>query len=148
MHERDNPFDLFAIAVKKTKGETVGHLPQENSRVTKHLMDRGARFTVFLTSSQYCVSPLVPGGVGISCEVGIYVSPTQTNDELVRIYNNLIQPPVFSRPGSFMIDSLIQRQQKYSRHLPLTNTRKKMLEKKNKRKIGQSSEKHQKFFQC
>ena len=29
-HERDNPFDLFAIAIKKSTGETVGHLPMEN----------------------------------------------------------------------------------------------------------------------
>ena len=77
MHERDNPFDLFAMAKKKTTGETVGYLPQKNSRVTKHLMDRRARFTVVLTSSQYCVSPLVQGGLEISSEVGIYLPPTQ-----------------------------------------------------------------------
>ena len=38
MHERDNPFDLFAMAKKKTTGETVGYLPQKedngrNSRI-------------------------------------------------------------------------------------------------------------------
>ena len=125
MHERDNPFDLFAMAMKKTTGETVGHLPQKNSRVTKHLMDRGASFTVVLTFSQYCVSPLVQGGLEISCEVGIYQPPTQKNKELVGIYNNLIQPQNFPCPESFMIGLLVQRQQKYSRHLPLTNTRKK-----------------------
>ena len=129
MHERDNPFDLFAMAVKKTKGETVGHLPQKNSRVTEHLMDRGASVTVVLTSSQYCVSPLAQGGLEISCEVGIYQPPTQKNNELVGIYNNLIQPQNFPRPETFMIGLLVQRQQKYSRHLPLTNTRKKILEK-------------------
>ena len=129
MHERDNPFDLFAIAMKKTTGETVGHLPQKNSRVTEHLMDRGASVTVVLTSSQYCVSPLAQGGLEISCEVGIYQPPTQKNNELVGIYNNLIQPQNFPRPETFMIGLLVQRQQKYSRHLPLTNTRKKILEK-------------------
>ena len=77
MRERDNPFDLFAIAIKKTTGETVGHLQMENSRVTKYLMDRGARFTVVLTSLQYCASPLVQSGIEIPCEVGIYLPPTQ-----------------------------------------------------------------------
>ena len=59
MQERYNPFDLFALAIKKTTRATVRYLPMENSRATKYLMDRRARFTVFLTSSQYCVSPLV-----------------------------------------------------------------------------------------
>ena len=43
MHKGDNHFDLFAIAIKKTTRETVGHLPTcQNSRVTKYLMDHGA----------------------------------------------------------------------------------------------------------
>ena len=90
MHERDNPFDLFAIAIKKTTGEIVGHLPMKNSRVAKYLMDRGARFTVALSSSQYCVSPLVQGGLEIPCEVGIYLTTIPRKNELVGIYNNLI----------------------------------------------------------
>ena len=78
MHERDNPFDLFAIAIKKSmgKGETVRHMPMKNPRVTKYLMDRGARFTVVFTSSQYCVSPLVQGRLEIPCEIGICLPPT------------------------------------------------------------------------
>ena len=69
MYKRDNPFDLFAIAIKKTTGEIEGHLPMENSRVTKYLMDRRVRFAVVLTSSQYCVSPLVRCGLEIPCKV-------------------------------------------------------------------------------
>ena len=75
MHGRDNPFHLFAIAIKKTKGEIVGHLRMENSKVTKYLMDRGARFTVVLISSQYCFSPLVQDRLEIPCEVEIYLPP-------------------------------------------------------------------------
>ena len=33
MHEIDNPFDLFTIAIKKTTRETIGHLPMENLKV-------------------------------------------------------------------------------------------------------------------
>ena len=76
-HERDNPFDLFAIAIKKSTRQTLGHLPMENSRVTEHLMDRGPRFTVALTSSQYYALPLVQGGLEIPCKVGIYLPQPQ-----------------------------------------------------------------------
>ena len=62
----------------------------ENSRVTKYLVDRGARFTVVLTSSQYCVSPLVQGGLEIPCEVGTFPSLTEKKNKLAGIYNNLI----------------------------------------------------------
>ena len=40
-------------------------------------MDRGQRFTVALTSSQYYVSPLVQGGLEIPCKVGIYLPQPQ-----------------------------------------------------------------------
>ena len=47
MHERYNPFDSFCYkAIKKTTGKTEGHLPMETLRVTKHLLDRGPRFTI------------------------------------------------------------------------------------------------------
>ena len=73
MYVRDNLFYLFVIAIKKTIGETVGHLPMENSTVKKYLMEREARFAAVLTSSRYCVSSLVQGGLEILYEVGIYL---------------------------------------------------------------------------
>ena len=43
-HEKDNPFDIFAIKVMdRNSGATVGHLPMENSRAIKFLLDRAAR---------------------------------------------------------------------------------------------------------
>ena len=125
MHERDNPFNLFAIAIKKKTGETVGHLPMETSRVAKYLMDRGARFTVVLTISQYCVSPLVQGGLKILCEVRIYLPPTKKNNELVGIYNNLIQPQIYPRPESFMIGSFLQTSTEVSTPLTANKSKKK-----------------------
>lgn len=60
--EKDNPFNLFGIKViKKTKGETVKRLSVEHLGVTNYLIDRGTRFTVVLTSSHDCVSPLFQG---------------------------------------------------------------------------------------
>ena len=123
MHEKAISFDLFAIDIKKTTGETVRHLSPENSRVTNYLTDRGARFTVVLTSSQYCVWPLVQGGLEIPCEVGIYLPPTPKNNVLARIYNNLIQPQNYPRPESFMVGSFLQMSTKVS--TPLTGNKSK-----------------------
>ena len=49
-------------------GATVEHLPMENSRATKFLLD--------MSASNYFVSPLVQGGLEIPCRVKIYMSPT------------------------------------------------------------------------
>ena len=134
MHERDNPFDLFAIAIKKTTGEIVGHLPMNISRVTKYLMDRGARFTVALSSSQCCVSPLVQGGLEIPCEVGIYLTATPRKNELVGIYNNLIQPQIYSRPERFMIASFLQTSIEVSTPLTAKASKKKNAGEKRRKK--------------
>lgn len=84
MHERDNPFDFFAIKVSKTTtGQTVGHLPMENSRVMKFLLDHGAKVMASLSSSNYCVSPLVQGGLEIPCTVTIYMPRTLKNKNLL-----------------------------------------------------------------
>ena len=133
MHERDNPFDLFAIAIKKTTGETVRHLPIENSRVVKYLMDHEARFTVAVTSSQYFVLPLVQGGFEISSEVGIYLPPTPINNLIFGIYNNLIQPQIYPRLESFMIGSSLQTSTGVSTPLTDNKSERKDAEKKKKK---------------
>ena len=51
-HEEGSTFDRFAIKVcEKDKNEIVGHL-MEISRVTKFLLDRGAKVSTKLTSTQ------------------------------------------------------------------------------------------------
>ena len=46
VHEKYNPYDVFDMKTGDTSsGITVGHLPIENSRITKFLLNRGA--TVF-----------------------------------------------------------------------------------------------------
>ena len=42
-------------------GAAVGHMPMENSRATKFLLDRGARVVLFVTSTNYCVLPWCSG---------------------------------------------------------------------------------------
>ena len=55
----------------RNSGATVGHLPMENSRAIKFLLDRGARVFATLTSTNYCVSPLVQVGLEIPCRAEI-----------------------------------------------------------------------------
>ena len=42
-HDKNNPFDDFAIKIMNNSGQTVGHLPMELSRITKFLTDRGTK---------------------------------------------------------------------------------------------------------
>ena len=124
-HERDNSFDLFAIAIQKTTGEKVGHLQMENSRVTKYLMDRVARFTVILTSSKYYVSPLVQGGLEIPFEVEIYLPLTQKKPSLSECTITLSNRKFIPSPESFMIGSYLQTPTEVSTPLTVNKSKKK-----------------------
>ena len=82
----DNPYDFFAIKVTfPESGTTVGHLLMENSRVTKYILDRGADVYAVLTSTNYCVLPLVQGRLEIPCRVEIHLPSTAKNRELIGI---------------------------------------------------------------
>ena len=87
-------------------GATVRHLPMENSWATKFLFDRGARVIATLTSTNYCVLPLVQGGLEIPCRVEIFMSPTVKNKELIDIYRNYVDLLHYEREDSSIVDSL------------------------------------------
>ena len=111
VHERDNPFDFFAIKVmNQESGATVGHLPMENSRATKFLLDRGARVIATLTSTNYCVSPLVQGGLEIPCRVEIFMSPTVKNKQIIDIYRNYVDLLYYEREEPNIVGSFITGQ--------------------------------------
>lgn len=76
---------------------TVAHLPKENSRVTKFLFARGARVFTVLTSANYCVSPLVQGGLEIPCRIEIHMLLTMENKELIRIYESQSIPSLSTK---------------------------------------------------
>ena len=67
-YEENNLFDLFAMKICEDTN-IVGHLPIEISRVSKYLMDRGASYTMQLTSTNYRQSHLIQGGLQISAKV-------------------------------------------------------------------------------
>ena len=56
--EKNNPYDFFAIKVTVPEsGTTVGHLAMENSRVTKYILDKGARvYAVFCQLLRIAIS--------------------------------------------------------------------------------------------
>lgn len=90
-YEQDNAFDLFAIKTEQCdSGTTVGHLPREISRITKFILDRGARITATLTSTNYRRSPLVQGGLEIACEVTVRMPATIKNHMILDRYKELL----------------------------------------------------------
>ena len=111
-HEKDNPFDIFAIKVMdRNSGATVGHLPMENSRAIKFLLDRGARVFATLTSTNYCVSPLVQGGLEIPCRFEIFMSPTVKNNELIVIFRKYVDVLYYEREDSNTVGSFVEKEE-------------------------------------
>ena len=76
-HEEGNVFDMFASKTcTVTSRLTVGHLPIEVSRITKFLLDCGAKVYLQLSSNHFRRSPLTQGGLEIPCVVlACYHSP-------------------------------------------------------------------------
>jgi len=111
-HEKDNAFDVFAIKITDQCGNIRGHLPQEIARITKFLLDRGAKVTLALTSDRYRRSPLVQGGLEIPCLVKVVMTNTSKNNNILDRYLELINTfytepnlPVFL--GSILCDDLL-----------------------------------------
>ena len=83
-HERNSPFDVFAIQVCQLEtNRRVGHLPMEISRISKFLTDRGAIFQARLTFTHYRRNPLVRGGLEIPCEINIRMPSKSCTKELL-----------------------------------------------------------------
>ena len=100
-HEENNPFDYFAISVcDKNTGAIVGHLPIEISRPTKFLLDRGAMILATLTSTNYCVSPLVQGGLEIPSRVEVLLASTEA---IFDIYKDMVDVSYHEREKNFTI---------------------------------------------
>ena len=90
LHEQGNAFDIFAIKTICQNGKIVGHLPREISRITKFILDRGARVNAVLTSNHYRRSLLVQGGLEIPCEVTIRMPATIKNHMVVDRFKELL----------------------------------------------------------
>ena len=139
-HDKNNPFDDFAIKTMDNSGQTVGHLPMELSRITKFLIDRGAKVEAQLSSTNYRRSPLIQGGLEISCDIIVTMPETIDNQLILEKYKKLVcekyaEPKEEVIIGSFLErnviaqtgPSTIQNQQKTN---ILTNNKKKADKKK------------------
>ena len=108
VHDFGNVFDIFAIKTLNNKGEIVGHLPREISRVSKLLLDRGATIQATLTTTNYRRSPLVQGGLEIACKVTARMAGTVRNHMLLERYMKLVTE-LYADPkeevilGSFLV---------------------------------------------
>ena len=81
-HERNNPFDTFAVQVCQLEtNKRVGHLPIEISRISEFLMDREALI--------FDRSPLVRDGPEIPCEITIRMPSNSCTKELLEKYSIL-----------------------------------------------------------
>ena len=78
--------------VKTTSGNgtTVCRLPKELSRVTNYLLDRGATFSLELSSTNYRRSLLVQRGLEIACTVTARMPAAVKNQMLIDRYQELI----------------------------------------------------------
>ena len=105
-YEENNPFDLFALKICEDTN-IVGHLPIEISRASNYLMDRGASFTVQLTTTNYRRTPLIQGGLKIAAKVIATMPGTVRNDLLLEKYKEIINDRYVEPKNEIIIGSFL-----------------------------------------
>ena len=124
-HERNNPFDRFAIKCCVIgKEEPVVHLPKEISRVTNFFLDRGASVIVQLTSDHYRRSPLVQGGIEIPCKVTATIPGTVSNLLCMERYKELVKNLYTESKNEEILGSFLRQTTYHSLHLPYRKRKK------------------------
>ena len=96
IHERNNVYDHYAIAAQKRLpgrigSSTIGHLPNEISRITRFIIHYGATVTVRVISTNHRRSPLVQGGLEIPVEVSVMMNSSETNSVALTKYEELVK---------------------------------------------------------
>ena len=92
LYEENNPYDVFSIKVCKSNNaqSVVGHLPMEISRITKFILQRGARVQATVNGKHYRRSPLIQGGLEVPC-LAIFAMPRSImNHLLIAQYEKLL----------------------------------------------------------
>ena len=139
-HELYSPFHFFAIKVcMKNADVTVGHLPLEISRAKKFLLDRGATAFIKLYLTNYCVSPLVQGGLEIPCRVEIQMPPTLKNREIIDLYKSMISLSYDSRDKDFVVGPFLSTNEEVESTLTACSS-----SVSKKKKIGKENPQHKK----
>ena len=100
-HEENSAFDIYPIKNVTESNQIVDHLPREISPITNFLLDCGTKFRFTLTSTNYCRSPLVQGGLEIPCKL----PATVKIDMILGRYKELVRE-LYCKPkevrGSFL----------------------------------------------
>ena len=71
-----------------------GHLPREISCATKFLLDREPN-VAHLSSTHYCRSPLLQGGLEIPCTVKVWFPASIKDDMLIGKYKEIVQKFIY-----------------------------------------------------
>ena len=92
LHEENNPYDVFSIKVCKSNNvrSAVGHLPMEISRITKFILQRGARVQRMVIGKHYRLSSLIQGGFEVPCLVTVTMPGSIMNHLLIARYGKLL----------------------------------------------------------
>ena len=92
LHEERNTLDMFALKTCRLGDRiTVAHLPRKISRSTKYLIDRGAKVTGKLSSTNYREFPLLQGGLETPCVVTITLPASIKGHMLIQRYKNWLK---------------------------------------------------------
>ena len=105
-HDKNNPFDDFAI---KTMDNIARLLPMELSRITKFLIDRGAKVEAQLSSTNCRRSPLIQGGLEISCGIIVTMPGTIDNELILEKYKKLVYEKYAEPKEELTIGSFLER---------------------------------------
>ena len=73
---------------------TVRHLPREISWPTKYRIDRGAKVTAKLSSTDYTKSPLFQGSLEIQCVATITLPTSIKGQMLIQRYKEMVESSV------------------------------------------------------
>ena len=91
-HEENNPYDIFSMKVwKPDSDEIAGQLPMEISRITKFIVNRGAKCTLKIRGMHCKRSPLAQGGLEVPCEVTITMIGSVVNHLLLTRCESLLK---------------------------------------------------------
>ena len=130
-HERNNPFDRFAIKFCEAgKEETICHIPMEISRMTKYFMDKGTTVTAQLTGVHYRRSPLVQGGLEIPCKIMVTISGTVSNLLCMEKYKDIVTDRYIEPKNEEIMGSFIQAINDAPLPVPASPKKKKVEKKK------------------
>ena len=118
------------------------------SRATKFLLDRGATGFIKLYSANYCVSPLVQGGLETPCRVEIQMPPTIKNRKIIDLHKSMIDLSYDSCEKDFAVGSFLLTNEEIESTLAACSSSASKKNKNRKREPSVRKIRHSVFFPC